>query len=83
MMRAGAATLFLSILSSLLVGVVLVVTPWTWLWDANYLIQPHPTLRQLVLSAFSRGAVSGLGLVNLLLAAHEAQQHLGHARPRR
>jgi hypothetical protein len=63
-----------SILSSLLVGVVLVMAPWTALWDANYLLQPHPDVRALLLSPVARGAVSGLGLVNVLLALHEAGQ---------
>jgi hypothetical protein len=67
---------FLSVLSSLLVGLILVVAPWTALWDANYLIQPHPAFRALILSAFTRGAVSGLGLVNILMALHEAHEHL-------
>jgi hypothetical protein len=65
-----------SILSSLLVGVVLVLAPWTTLWDANYLLQPHPGLRALLLSPMARGAVSGLGLVNILLALHEVHQLL-------
>lgn len=67
---------FLSVLSTLLVGVVLVVAPWTALWEANYLLQPHPAFRTLILSAFTRGAVSGLGLINILLALHEAHEHL-------
>jgi hypothetical protein len=73
----------LSFVSSLLVGLVLVVAPWTTLWDANYLLQPHPFLRGLVLSAFTRGAVTGLGLVNILLALHEALELLrGPREPR-
>jgi len=67
---------FLSVLSSLLVGIVLVVAPWTSLWDSNYLLNPHPAVRRLLLSAFTRGAVTGLGLVNILLAFHEASRHL-------
>jgi len=63
-----------SILSSLLVGFVLVLAPWTALWDANYLLQPHPAIRVLLLSPAARGAVSGLGLVNILLALHEVGQ---------
>jgi hypothetical protein len=55
---------FLYIVSSLLVGAFLVAVPWMTLWDANYLLQPHPAIRTLLLSAFTRGAVSGLGLVN-------------------
>ncbi len=67
---------FLSVSSSLLVGVILVVAPWTALWDANYLLNPHPTLRAIVLNPFTRGTVTGLGLVNIVLALWEAREHL-------
>ncbi len=66
----------LSIVSSLLVGLVLIVAPWTVLWDANYLLQPMPLLRSILLSPFARGAVSGLGIVNILLAIDEARVSL-------
>jgi hypothetical protein len=68
---------FLSVVSSLLVGVVLVVAPWTVLWEANYLLQPSPLLRSVLLSSFARGAVTGLGLVNVVLAVDEALQLFG------
>jgi hypothetical protein len=58
----------LSITSSLLVGLVLVVAPWTSLWESNWMLQPWPVLRILLLSGFTRGAISGLGLVNVLVA---------------
>ena len=66
----------LSVLSSLLVGTILVVVPWTALWDANYLLQPYPAVRALLLSGYMRGTVSGLGLVNIVLAVDEAHQRL-------
>jgi hypothetical protein len=66
----------LSVLSSLLVGVILVVVPWTALWETNYLLQPYPAVRTLLLSGYMRGMVSGLGLVNIVLALDEAHQHL-------
>ena len=66
----------LSVLISLMVGLFLAFVPWTTLWDANYLLQPYPTLRVLVVSPFARGTVSGLGLLNIVLAVHEAYQHL-------
>jgi hypothetical protein len=70
-------THLLSALSSLLVGIILVVAPWLpSLWDANYLLQPYPLLRTLALSPFTRGAVTGLGLVNVLLALQEARELL-------
>lgn len=71
--------ILLSVFSSLLVGFILVIAPWTGLWDANYLLQPHPVFRTVLLNGFTRGAVSGLGLVNILLALHEARQHLAGA----
>ncbi len=67
---------FLSVVSSLLVGLMLVLVPWTTLWDSNYFINPYPALRIWVLNAFTRGAVSGLGVINVLLAFHEAHAHL-------
>jgi hypothetical protein len=66
----------LSILSSLLVGLVLLVAPWTALWDSNWLLQPHPAMRDLLLNAFTRGAVSGLGLVNILIALYDVRARL-------
>ncbi len=68
--------LLLSIVSSLLVGLVLVVAPWTSLWEANWMLQPWPTLRILLLSGFTRGAVSGLGLVNVLVALADLRMRL-------
>jgi hypothetical protein len=69
-------TISLSVASSLLVGVLLAIVPWTSLWDSNYLLQPYPALRLLVLSPFARGTVTGVGLVNILVAFHELYQHL-------
>jgi hypothetical protein len=66
----------LSVLSSALVGLILIVAPWTSVWDSNSLLAPHPFLRALILSAFTRGAVSGLGLVNIVLAFLEVRAHL-------
>jgi hypothetical protein len=75
---------FLSVLSAFLVGVVLAVAPW-WPfmgWDTNYLLNLNPIVRSLFLNVFTRGAVSGLGLANLLLACHEAHQYLAGPRDR-
>ena len=66
----------LSVLSSLLVGVLLIVVPWTALWESNYLLQPYPAVRTLLLSGSVRGTVSALGLVNIVLALDEAYDHL-------
>jgi hypothetical protein len=70
----------LSIASSLLVGIVLTVAPWTSVWEANWLLQPWAGLRGLLTSGFARGAVSGLGLVNLLVAASDLRARLSSPR---
>jgi hypothetical protein len=66
----------LSILSSLLVGVALVLAPWSPLWDANWLLSIWPGARGILLSGFARGAVTGLGLVNLVLALRDVHARL-------
>jgi hypothetical protein len=64
------------ILSSLVVGIVLVIAPWLpILWDSNWLLQVWPSLRGPLLSTFTRGAVTGLGLVNVLLALADVSRH--------
>lgn len=62
---------FISVLSSLLVGVVLAIAPWTALWETNYFAAMHPAIRDWMDSSFTRGAVTGLGLVNLALAVYD------------
>jgi hypothetical protein len=47
-------------------GLVLLIVPWSIYWERNYFVQALPMLEPLLTNAFVRGAVSGLGLVNLL-----------------
>ena len=53
------------------VGIFLLVAPWSPLWTANLLLAYYPALRPLYLSAYVRGAISGLGLLNLWLGFRE------------
>ena len=39
--------------------------PWSGFWERNYLAQAVPVLGWLTMNYFVRGAVSGLGLVNV------------------
>lgn len=48
------------------VGLLLVVLPWSAFWEQNYFADAWPTLRAIVTNNFVRGAVSGLGVVNLV-----------------
>jgi hypothetical protein len=53
------------------VGLVLLVVPWSPFWDRNYFVQMWPALETLTRSNMIRGAVSGLGVVNLWAATSE------------
>ena len=47
------------------VGLLLIVLPWSGFWDQNYFAGSWPWVRAAVTNNFVRGAVSGLGVVNL------------------
>lgn len=47
------------------VGLLLVVLPWSTAWEKNYFAYAWPALRSVLSNDFVRGAVSGLGFVNL------------------
>jgi hypothetical protein len=53
------------------VGLLLVVLPWTTLWDRNYVFDVLPLVRGLTHSPYLRGAVSGLGVLNVGLGIIE------------
>ncbi len=53
------------------VGFVLIVIPWSAFWDRNYFAQMIPVLQPLLTNNFVRGAVSGLGLINVLVGVGE------------
>jgi hypothetical protein len=48
------------------VGLLLVLLPWSTFWERNYFVGMFPPLLYILRNNFVRGAVSGLGIVNLL-----------------
>lgn len=50
-------------------GALLVYLPWSQLWEQNYFLSRFPVLIPLILHPSIRGAVSGLGLLDIALAA--------------
>ena len=73
---SAAVAPVLSILSSLVVGIVLVIAPWLPSSGTRTgSCRSAPSLRGPLLSAFTRGAVTGLGLVNVLLALADVGRH--------
>ena len=45
---------------------LLLVLPWSAFWERNYFAAAWPPLRPLLTNNFVRGAVTGLGVVNLV-----------------
>jgi hypothetical protein len=58
------------------VGFALIVVPWSAFWDRNYFAQALPAVQMLMTNNFVRGAVSGVGLVNLITGVHELMSML-------
>jgi hypothetical protein len=49
-------------------GALLLYLPWSVYWDQNYFLSHFPSLIPVLLHSSFRGAVSGLGVLDILLA---------------
>jgi hypothetical protein len=52
----------------LVLGLVLILVPWSDIWDTNYFLYQYPALGLFLKNPFLRGAISGLGFMNVLLS---------------
>lgn len=52
-------------------GFALIVVPWSAFWDRNYFAQSFPVVQAIITNNFVRGAVSGLGVINLAVGVRE------------
>ena len=57
-------------------GLLLVVAPWSAYWDRNYFAQFSPLVHDVITNNYARGAVTGLGAVNLMAALADLAQLL-------
>ena len=53
------------------VGLFLLVFPWLQAWDVSWFAGMSPAVHDLWLSPFFRGALSGLGLLNIFISFAE------------
>jgi hypothetical protein len=53
------------------IGFALLVVPWSAFWDRNYFAEALPWIHPFITNNFVRGAVSGLGLVNIFTGLGE------------
>ncbi len=61
-------------------GLLLVLIPWSAFWERNYFVEWSPAIKALLTSNYARGAISGLGIVNLGAGLVELSDLFG-ARP--
>jgi hypothetical protein len=53
-----------------LLGVVLIMIPWLGYWDHNFFLDKYPALIPFMLHPSVRGAVTGLGALDVMLAGN-------------
>jgi len=58
-----------------------VVIPWSTFWERNYFVEWSPALETVLASNYLRGAISGLGLVNIVAALVELGDWLASRAP--
>ncbi len=49
-------------------GVILVLIPWSAFWERNFFLDRYPQLIPILLNSYLRGAISGLGLLDIWIA---------------
>jgi hypothetical protein len=53
-------------------GFFLLIFPWSQYWENNLFLFYLPSIREFILNNYFRGAVSGLGIVDIGLGVWEA-----------
>ena len=65
--------LFLRVMLRMYIGLAVCYAPWSHtFWDQNPIFLQFPTLSIVAANGAVRGLVSGLGLLNLWIALHDA-----------
>jgi hypothetical protein len=72
-LRRVGVLLFVFLCATL--GVMLMILPWRPEWTDNPLLLSFPALREVFATGFVRGAVTGLGLLNVWIGFWEAMQY--------
>jgi hypothetical protein len=49
-------------------GLLLILMPWSEVWDVNYFMYQYPGLALFAMNPYLRGMISGLGVLNVLFA---------------
>ncbi len=60
-------------------GALLLYLPWSAFWEQNFFLSHFPSIIHVVLHPAFRGAISGLGVLDILLALGFIRPHRGSA----
>ncbi len=63
--RGSLVTRYLIVAFFIEAGLILLLIPWSTFWERNYFAEAIPMVQWITRSHTVRGAVSGLGVVNL------------------
>ncbi len=69
-----------AIMVRIFIGVIVLVLPWSSLWNNNPLLLSYPHLSEFLSFGATRGVFSGIGLLNLWVAVddtlHRGDRHI-------
>lgn len=66
--RLGRISHVLMVLLWIELGILLILVPWSEYWEINSFLYEYPRIGIVAANAYLRGAISGLGVMNVLLA---------------
>jgi hypothetical protein len=69
------------LLAWLELGLLLILLPWSAFWDRNYFLNRYPVMILLALNPYVRGAISGLGILDSVMAIDAFRRHAPVATP--
>ena len=49
-------------------GAILIFVPWYPFWERNFFLDRYPQMIPVLLNSYVRGAISGLGLLDIWIA---------------
>lgn len=65
----------LLVLACYILGVILIFVPWSGrFWEHHMLLERYPELIPYLLNPYVRGAISGLGVLDILIAVSVLRQ---------
>lgn len=57
-------------------GLLLILLPWSPYWETNFFLNKYPSLIHVLLNSYLRGAISGLGVLDAVLAVDSFRRKL-------